>query len=148
MQAHDLIGVWIIESFHLEDPDTGQKSQPWGECPSGTVIFHPDGRMFALITPDNRRLPKTEADQAAAFQKMLAYSGAYRIDPPDRLVTTVDISWFASWVRTEQIRTCYLNGDDLKLTSAPLSMPQENGDSTPVFAVVMWRREKAFQNSN
>jgi Lipocalin-like domain len=141
MLAHDLIGVWVIQSFYLENPQTGERSQPWGERPSGTVIFHPNGRMFALITSDDRSPPKTEADQAAAFRKMLAYSGEYRIDLPNRLVTTVDISWFESWIGTEQIRICDLNGDCLKLTSAPLFMPQEE---TPVFAVVLWRRERAL----
>jgi hypothetical protein len=29
MLAHDLIGVWAIQSFYLENPQTGERSQPW-----------------------------------------------------------------------------------------------------------------------
>lgn len=140
MRAQDLVGVWIIQSFHLEDPQTGQRTEPWGERPGGTVVFHPDGRMLALITAGPRSVPRTENDEAETFRKMLAYSGPYRVDPPNRLVTTVDISWFEPWIGTEQVRYCELSGDDLKLTSAPLSMPQERA---PIFAVVTWKRERA-----
>ncbi|NKM26541.1 hypothetical protein GFM18_17805 [Rhizobium laguerreae] len=142
MHAKDLVGIWIIESFHMEDCATGKRTQPWGERPSGAVTFNPEGRMFALITPDGRSDPKTEADEAVAFRSMLAYSGQYRVEPPNRLVTTVDIAWFEPWVGSEQVRYCNLSGDSLTLTSAPLNMPQQNA---LMFAVVTWRREVASQ---
>lgn len=140
MHAEDLVGIWIIESFHIEDCETGVRTAPWGERPSGTVMFDPDGRMFALITPDGRPHPRTEMEEAAAYRSMLAYSGRYRIDPPNRLVTVVDIAWFEPWVGSEQVRYCELSGDGLTLTSAPLNMPQQEA---PAFAVVRWRRERA-----
>lgn len=143
MQAEDLHGVWIIQSFCLENIRTGERSYPWGERPAGTVIFHPDGRMFALITSADRPPPVSETEQATAFQRMLAYSGPYRLDPPNRLVTTVDMSWFEAWVGTEQVRYCDLSGDDLILTSAPLDMPREDGSLASVFAIVSWKRESA-----
>jgi hypothetical protein len=142
MQAKDLVGIWIIESFQMEDCATGKRTQPWGEHPSGMVMFSPQGRMSALITPDDRSDPTTEADEAAAFRSMLAYSGRYRLEPPNRLVTTVDIAWFRPWVGTEQIRYCDLSGDRLALQSSPLNMPQQK---TGMFAVVTWRREPASQ---
>ena len=142
MHARDLVGIWIIDSFHTEDRATGKRTQPWGERPSGTVMFNPEGRMSALITPGGRSHPKTEADEAAAFRSMLAYSGRYRVEPPNRLVTTVDIAWFEPWVGSEQVRYFDLSGDSLTLTSAPLNMPQQNA---PMFAVVTWRRELAPQ---
>ncbi|MFF0948434.1 lipocalin-like domain-containing protein [Rhizobium leguminosarum] len=77
-----------------------------------------------------------------AFRSMLAYSGQYRVEPPNRLVTTVDIAWFEPWVGSEQVRYCNLSGDSLTLTSAPLNMPQQNA---LMFAVVTWRRELASQ---
>ncbi|WP_371075653.1 MULTISPECIES: lipocalin-like domain-containing protein [unclassified Sinorhizobium] len=66
----------------------------------------------------------------------------YRVESPNRLVTTVDIAWFEPWVGSEQVRYCDLAGDSLTLTSAPLNMPKQNA---PTFAVVTWRREVASQ---
>jgi hypothetical protein len=136
MQAEDLVGIWIIESFDVEDCTTGRRTQPWGDRPSGTVIFDPGGRMFAMITSEQRTL--SDFDEADAFRSMLAYSGHYRVEPPNKLVTTVDIAWFEPWVGTEQVRFCDVSGDRMTLTSAPLNMPQQNAQT---FAVVTWRRE-------
>lgn len=140
MQARDLVGVWMVQTFDLEDPRTGDRSRPWGDEPRGTLVFHPDGRMFAIIHANPRLPPETDLDQAAAFQKMLAYSGHYRVEPLDRLVTTVDIAWFEPWIGSEQVRYCELAGDDLVLRSAPLDMPREEA---AIFAVVRWKRETA-----
>ena len=82
MRAEDLVGTWIIESFLMEDCATGRRTRPWGEQPSGTVVFGSDGLMFALITADGRSAPTGEADEAAAFRSMLSYSGHYRVEPP------------------------------------------------------------------
>jgi hypothetical protein len=143
MHAKNLVGIWTIDSFQIEDCATGQRTHPWGERPSGMVMFSPEGRMSALITPGGRSHPKTEGDEAAAFRSMLAYSGRYRVEPPNRLVTSVDIAWFEPWVGSEQVRYLDLSGDKLTLTSAPLNMPQQNA---PMFAVVTWRREPARQS--
>jgi hypothetical protein len=138
MQTEDLAGVWIIESFHVEDCATGKRTQPWGDRPSGTVMFDPGGRMFAMITSERRVSHETGLDEADAFRSMLAYSGHYRVEPPNRLVTTVDIAWFEPWVGTDQVRFCDISGDRMTLTSAPLNMPRQNAKT---FAVVNWRRE-------
>ncbi len=143
MRAEDLVGTWIIETFYMEDCATGRRTRPWGEHPSGTVVFGSDGRMFALITAGGRSAPAGEADEAAAFRAMLAYSGHYRIESPNRLVTSVDIAWFEPWVGSEQVRYCELSGDSLFLTSAPLDLPRQ-GEAA--FAVVTWRREAAPQS--
>jgi hypothetical protein len=46
------------------------------------------------------------ADQAEAFQKLVAYSGLYRIESPDRFVTAIDVAWFEPWLGSEQARKC------------------------------------------
>jgi hypothetical protein len=144
MRREELVGVWVIRSFVVEERATGRQSRPWGDSPAGSAIFHPDGRMMALITAGPREAPSTLSDRAVAFDTMLAYSGAWRIDPPDALVTTVDIAWFEPWRGTEQIRYGRIEGDELTLTSAPLAMP----DGATVHAVVRWRREASRLISN
>ena len=141
MLTQDLRGIWIIRSFYMQDMTTGERSEPWGERPGGTLVFSPEGRMFAIITADNRQPPETDAEQAHAYRNMLSYSGPFRIDPPNRLITTVDISWHVPWIGTEQVRFIELDGDTLVLTSAPLAMPTRDGDEHQVFAVVEWSRE-------
>jgi hypothetical protein len=138
MRADDLVGVWMMQSVEFVDPATKQKTQPWGQKPRGTVMFHPAGRMFALLTASLGPSPSTESERAKAFDTMVAYSGHYRVDPPNVLVTTVDISWYGPWIGTEQVRYGELDGDELTLRSAPLDMPLEK---TGVLAVVRWKRE-------
>lgn len=139
MHVPELIGVWLLVSFVVEDTVTGERFEPLGTAPSGTIVFHPEGRFFALMTPGKRAAPAGEAEQAAAFQKLIAYSGPYRFDPPNALVTSVDIAWFAPWVGSEQVRYFTLDGDDLTLRSAPLTMP---GRTNTVVGVVQWKRER------
>ena len=141
MLTQDLLGIWIVRSFYLQDIETGERSQPWGPRPGGTLVFTPSGRMFAIITADARQPPETEAAQAHAYRNMLSYSGPFRIDPPNSLVTTVDISWHAPWLGTEQVRFIEFRDDILVLTSAPLAMPTQAGEPNHVFAVVEWTRE-------
>ncbi|HSI40515.1 MAG TPA: lipocalin-like domain-containing protein [Xanthobacteraceae bacterium] len=143
MREADLLGAWILKSFRFEEVATGRQWEPFGPRPAGTILLNPGGRFFALITPTERPSPVTEAEQAAAFRDLIAYSGAYRIEPPDRLVTRVDISWFPDWIGTEQLRFCTLRGDDLELVSAALGMPRAGGESVAVFARVAWCREMA-----
>ncbi|UVC11456.1 lipocalin-like domain-containing protein [Rhizobium sp. TH2] len=141
MQAGDLIGVWMIRSFIMHDVETGEQFEPWGERPGGTLVLSDSGRMFAIITADGREPPSTDAEQAHAYRNMLSYTGPYRIDPPNELVTTVDIAWHAPWIGTEQRRYCEMQGETLVLTSAPLAMPGKDGQARHVLAVVEWTRE-------
>ncbi|MCX5576802.1 lipocalin-like domain-containing protein [Kaistia terrae] len=142
MDRDRLLGSWTLKSFVFETINTGERSEPFGANPSGTILFHADGRFFALMTPSDRPLPRTEAEQAAAFQSLVAYSGRYRIEPPNRLVTHVDIAWFPPWVGSDQVRYYTLDGDHLDLVSAPLRLPSSNGEEATVFARVSWMREK------
>ncbi|BCP52762.1 hypothetical protein K32_13790 [Kaistia sp. 32K] len=143
MENDRLLGAWLLKSFVYEDVRTGERHEPFGARPSGTILFHADGRFFALMTPGERSVPHSEGEQAAAFQSLIAYSGPYRLEPPNRLVTSVDIAWFEPWVGSEQVRYFTLDGDALDLVSAPLRLPKAGGEETTVFARVSWRREKS-----
>jgi hypothetical protein len=103
-------------------------------------MIHPEGRAVAVMTPAEQRKPATEADQAQAFQKLVAYSGRYRVEPPDRLVTTVDIAWFEPWVGSQQARKFTVNGDTLQIVSEPTRTPL-TGDAL-VIGVLSWVRER------
>jgi hypothetical protein len=110
-----------------------------GNAPHGALIMHPGGRMIGIITPSEQPTPKTESEQAAAFQKLIAYSGTFRLEPPDQFITKVDIAWLKPWVGTEQARTYKCDGQTLDIISAPARLPI-TGDA-PVIGVVSWVRE-------
>lgn len=101
-------------------------------------MLSPHGRIFPMITEDDRTTPVTESEQAHAYLNMVYYSGPYRVDPHNKLVTTLDISWHAPWIGTEQVRYCEFHGDQLVLTIAPLAMPATDGETRQMFAMVEW----------
>ena len=137
--ASDVIGVWRLCSYYLEVQQTGERIEPYGAHPKGVLMIHPEGRVAVVMTPGEQRRPATEADQAQAFQKLIAYSGLYRVEPPNRLVTAVDIAWFEPWVGSEQARNFAVSGDTLDIVSMPTRTPL-TGDAL-VVGVLSWVRE-------
>jgi Lipocalin-like domain len=87
----DICGVWLLRSYYLENTATGERTEPFGSSPNGVLVLLPEGRMIGMITPSQQKRPVTEADHADAFQKLIAYSRRYRLEPPNRFVTTVDV---------------------------------------------------------
>jgi hypothetical protein len=75
--------------------------------------------MAAIITPTEQRQPATEADEASAFRNLIVYSGLYRLEPPDRFVTTVDVAWFQPWTGSQQARRFALHDDTLEIVRDP-----------------------------
>ena len=136
----DITGVWRLRSYSLKNLETGELFQPYGDRPDGVLILLPEGRMVALTHPSDRKPPETEADQADIFRRMLAYSGPYRLEPPDRFVTTVDVAWNPLWIGSEQARTFTLDGDSLNVVSSPSKYPPA-GDAL-VVGILSWVREK------
>ena len=124
----------------MENVETKERSEPFGPDPRGTLILHPGGRMVALLTPGERTAPTTEADGAAS-QKLVAYSGRYRLEPPDRLVTSVDVAWFEPWIGTDQVRTYVLDEDRLDLMTPAGRMPRQGAEDATVFGILSWTRE-------
>ena len=140
MISDSAVGVWLLRACYLEVVETGERIEPFGANPKGVFMIHPDGRAVAAITPAAQTKPVTEADQAEAFQKLVAYSGRYRVEPPDRLVIVVDIAWFEPWVGSKQAGRFVVKGDALEIVSEPTQSPQ-TGDA-PIVRVLSWVREK------
>jgi hypothetical protein len=106
----DILGVWRLRSSYLENVETGERIEPFGANPRGVLILHPEGRMVALLTPEEQMPLSTDADHVRAFHRLVAYSGLYRLEPPNRFVTKVDVAWRQSWVGSEQGRTFLARG--------------------------------------
>jgi hypothetical protein len=135
----DVHGVWLLRSYYLENTATGERSEPFGPGPNGVLILLPEGRMAGIVTPSHQPRPVTEAAQAEAFRKLIAYSGRYRLEPPDRFVTAVDVAWFEPWVGSEQARSFRVHDDGLDIISDPTTTPLTGDDL--VVGVLSWIRE-------
>src|SRR5580693_6723229 len=99
----EISGVWILRSTYSENVETGERlPQPERR---GVLILHPGGRLLALLTPADQPAAATETEQAAAYRNTVAYSGQYRLEAPNRFVTTVDLCLWQSWLGSEQART-------------------------------------------
>ena len=121
-----LLGVWKLQTYEVEFQDTGERKASFGTHPNGFIIFTTEGRMMAVLTAEGREAPKTDADRAAAFVTMFAYSGMFRLEG-DHWITKVDTSWNESWVGTDQVRFYQLDRDALTVTSTWRAYPNFDG---------------------
>jgi hypothetical protein len=120
-EASGLLGVWLLRSAYLQRVDTGEKIVQYGDSPRGVLILHEGGRMAAIITPSHQ-----SRDAPPPRRKLLAYSGRYRIEPPNRFVTDVDIAWIPSWtlLKTSSfwLRSDSLSGMDREANRCGVSL--------------------------
>jgi hypothetical protein len=133
-----LVGNWRLVSFYTEDSQTKQRTNTYGERPTGAIGFTPQGRFFAFATADNRRPAVSVEEQAAAYRTIIAYTGAWRTDG-DRFITKVDVAANPALVGTEQVRFWRLVDGKLHITTAPLPNPNSPGGS--LIGTLVWERE-------
>jgi len=133
-----IVGTWKIVSAVLEDQTTKERTPVYGEHPRGIQIATPEGRWLALMTAENRPVPKTDAERAQALKTMIAYTGRYRVEN-GQVITKVEAAWNEAWVGTEQVRAIRFEGDRLYIESPP--MPHPNVNNKVVRVIVEWQRE-------
>src|SRR3974390_2202599 len=76
----NIVGTWKLVSVVYEDAVTKERTPVLGEHPRGYQIATADGLWLALVTADNRPIPKTTEERARALQTMISYSGRYRVE--------------------------------------------------------------------
>jgi hypothetical protein len=134
-----IIGTWKLVSVVFEDQATKERTPVYGEHPKGIQIATPEGRWLALMTGENRPVPKTDEERAQALKTMIAYTGRYRVED-GKVITKVEAAWNEAWVGTEQVRAIRFDGDKLYIESPP--MPHPNVNNKVVRVIVEWQREK------
>jgi Lipocalin-like domain len=134
-----IVGMWKLVSVVYEDQQTKERTPVLGEHPRGRQIATADGRWLALVTAENRPVPRTDAERARALQTMIAYTGRYRVED-GKVITKVEAAWNEAWVGGEQVRHIRFEGDRLFIESPP--MPHPNVDNKVVKVIVIWDREK------
>jgi hypothetical protein len=139
--TENIVGIWKLVSVVYEDVATSERTPVLGEHPRGYQIATADGHWLALVTGDNRPVPKTDEQRARALTTMIAYSGRYRVED-GKVITKVEVAWNESWVGGEQVRFIRFEGDDLlNIESPPMPHPNVNGKTVRV--IVSWRRDRS-----
>ena len=134
-----IVGTWKLVSVMYEDQQTKELTPVLGNKPRGYQIATPEGRWLALVTAENRPVPKTDEERAQALRTMISYSGRYRIEG-DKVITKVEVAWNEAWVGGEQVRFVRFEGDKLHIESPP--MPHPNVGGKVVRVIVTWERDK------
>jgi Lipocalin-like domain len=137
-----LIGTWKLISYVREVAATGERYNERGEHPNGYLSYAPDGRMYAIITWDNRAAPgdvvPTSEERIKLFSTMISYAGTYTFDA-EKVVHHVDISWNQNWTGTDQVRFYKLDGNTLTITSASA---RNFTDGREGRSILVWERLK------
>jgi hypothetical protein len=138
-----VLGTWKLKSTVREVAATGEKIKQMGENPSGYLSYSADGRMYALITADNRIKPleanPTDEQRVKLHQTMTAYAGTYTVQG-EKVTHHVDISWNEAWTQTDQVRYFKLDGNILTITAAPNKSPIDGREGR---TVLVWEKVKA-----
>ena len=134
-----IVGTWKLRAVEYEDQATKERSAVLGKSPRGYQIATPDGLWLALVTADNRPVPKTDEERARALQTMISYSGRYRVED-GKVTTKVEVAWNEAWVGGEQVRFVRFEDDKLFIESPP--MPHPNLGGKVVRVIVTWQRDK------
>ena len=125
-----VLGAWRLISYARTDAVTGEKSRPWGENPTGYLMYLPDGHMSAVLTSEGRSSvaytdEKFHEKEAQLFSSMVAYSGTYTVQG-DTVTHHVEVAWQPSWVGSNQIRYAKLDGDSLTIRTPPQMFEGKN----------------------
>ena len=135
-----IVGNWKLVAVEYEDQATKQRTPVLGAKPRGYQIATADGLWLALVTAENRPVPKTDEERAKALQTMISYSGRYSV-ADGRVTTKVEVAWNEAWVGGEQVRFIRFEGKDLLFIESP-PMPHPNVGNNVVRVIVTWARTK------
>lgn len=135
--AAQFAGAWKLISYDLRFP-SGTVSKPFGEQPSGRILYQTNGQMSAqLMKPelgsfasaDPLKATKDEAE--GAWRNYIGYWGTYRVDAKAKVVVhRIEGGWLPNWVGQEQIRSFRFSGNQLILEA----------DTTAWHATLVWQR--------
>jgi hypothetical protein len=137
--SEKLVGDWKLASFFTEDVATKERTNMYGENPTGYLIVTPGRRFVGLVTADGQKSARTPEEQAAAYRTMLAYTGKLRLDG-EKFIVEVDAAWNKDWVGTQQVRFWRLEDNKLLITTAPF--PNANVPGSTVIGTLVWEMEQ------
>ncbi|BDB43747.1 MULTISPECIES: lipocalin-like domain-containing protein [Mycobacterium] len=122
--AEALLGGWLLESFVSRHDGTDEVRHPFGDNPSGLILYTADGHMSAQLTP-------------GGDGEFVSYGGRFDVDEAAATVCHhVVISTLPELLRQPQIRHAKIDGDRLTL-----SVTQTSAKGRVVHSTLVWRRD-------
>jgi hypothetical protein len=120
MNRQDILGPWKLLALKATSKE-GRVMYPFGESPTGMILYDPSGYMFYIAMRSDRGnfesgdvLGGTAEEKLAAFESFDAYNGTYEVNFDDKTIThTVEASRTPNWKGTDQVRHFRLSGDRL-----------------------------------
>ena len=122
--ASQLVGVWKYTSLSVKQVATGKISHPFGENPTGHIVYTKGGHVAFLLVGDNRKVPAgpsaTDAERINLFNTMGAASGTYKVEDNNTIIVSYTTSANQIWSGTTQKRHFEIMGNKLTLTTDPV----------------------------
>jgi len=142
------VGTWKLVSTEFHGSD-GELVYPYGETPSGVVIYDTNGHMAVQIMGSDRPLFASDDEQKGTFDELKAafgsygaYFGTYTVDEAQgRVIHHVQGSLFPNWVGGDQIRYFQFNRNRLTLKTPPIL----DGGSN-LTGILIWERMTEAQS--
>jgi len=128
--ASQIVGVWKWTSSTNKEVETGKINHPYGENPSGQIVYTKGGHVVFALAGDNRKTPAspvTDADRIALFNTLSAAGGTYKVEG-NTLTVTYTTSWNQTWTGVKQKRQIEIAGNKLTITSEPVKSTQTGKD--------------------
>jgi hypothetical protein len=121
------VGTWRLIGTDFRDAD-GNPHQPYGEHPSGVLIYDANGHMAGQIVrmdrprfSGNSVFKATRDELRAAIEGYVAYFGTYEINAQDGTITHhVEGCLLPHWLGTDQTRSFEFSGNRLTLRTPPV----------------------------
>ena len=136
--AQDVVGTWKLISEKVQRGD--QTSEPLGSDPLGLMMLDRSGHVMMTISRRDlskiaakRRDAGTPEENKGILSGLLAYNGAYKVEPEGVLTYHIEASTFPNWIGTDQKRYFKLLGNEMTWTNYA---PAIGGET----AVLVWRR--------
>jgi hypothetical protein len=135
-----LLGAWRLVARRFEDAETGEPLDAGAPTPNGHAVFEAGGRVMFLVTEAGRAAPKDDAEAAAAFRALVAYTGRFRVSE-GRLLVRIDAAWQPSLEGIEQERLIEWQEERLVLRTPEQAHPRAPGRR--VRGTFVWVRDLA-----
>jgi hypothetical protein len=140
--ASSIVGMWKYTGVTFKEVATGKITYPYGEKPTGHIVYTKGGHVMFVVAGDNRKAPTTptftDADRINLFNTMGAASGTFKVEG-NSLILTYTTSWNQTWSGTTQKRQIEIVGNKLTVTSEPVKSASTGQDI--VFASTFERVE-------
>jgi len=121
--ASQVVGVWKFVSNSNKEVATGKVNRPYGEKPTGYIVYTKGGLTVFSIVGGDRSKPvgasATDAERLSLFSTLAAGSGTYKVEG-NKIVITYDSSWHQLWTGTTHKRNISISGNRLTITSDPV----------------------------